>query len=81
MVSYNDIVSAHGLSSVDVVLDMLGQKMGSGQQLTNSEMMMAMSQVAKQRFDSFGPSPANMQLKRVELPEDVKGVIASYTGV
>ncbi|MDE5833648.1 MAG: hypothetical protein K2H64_11865 [Desulfovibrio sp.] len=62
------------------VLRALGRKVGSGSELTLAESLMAMTATAKSTADNYGPGPAEMQLKRPELPETVKGVLASYTG-
>ncbi|MDR2820932.1 MAG: hypothetical protein LBB60_10455 [Desulfovibrio sp.] len=81
MVTYTDIAAVGPISSAEQILSILGQKIGSGQQLTMPETLMAMSMVAKQRMDAYGPSPTNMKLKTPALPEDVKGVLANYSSV
>ncbi|MDR2574694.1 MAG: hypothetical protein LBC94_10235 [Desulfovibrio sp.] len=67
--------------SANIVLGMLGRKVAAGQELTMAETLMAFTEMAKTRMDSYGPSPANMQIKLMPLPEDVRGVLANYTGV
>jgi hypothetical protein len=69
------------ISSADIVLGMLGRKLGSGQELTMAETLMAFTEMAKTRMNYYGPSPADMQLKPAPLPEDVRGVLANYTGI
>lgn len=63
------------------VLTMLGNKVGSGRDLTMSERLMAMTASARSTSNSYGPGPAEMELKTPELPESVKGVLANYVGV
>lgn len=63
------------------VLTMLGNKVGSGRDLTMSERLMAMTASAQSTSNSYGPGPAEMELKTPELPETVKGVLANYVGV
>ncbi|MDR3357415.1 MAG: hypothetical protein LBN96_00850 [Desulfovibrio sp.] len=69
------------ITSADIVLGMLGRKLGSGQELTMAETLMAFTEMAKTRMNYYGPSPANMRLKPPPLPEDVRGVLANYTGI
>jgi hypothetical protein len=65
----------------DIVLGMLGRKLAGGQELTMAETLMAFTEMAKTRMNYYGPSPANMQLKPVPLPEDVRGILANYSGI
>lgn len=61
------------------VLRALGRKIGSGAELTLSESLMAMTATARANSDYYGPGPAEMTVKKPELPETVKGVLANYT--
>lgn len=76
-----DMPTIKPVSTTDQVLSMLGQKLTNGQELTMAESLMAMSAAARTKADVFGPGPATMQLQHPQLPEDVKGVLANYTGV
>jgi hypothetical protein len=67
--------------STNIVLSMLGRKLGSGQDLSMAETLMAFTEMAKTRMDYYGPSPSTMQIKPTPLPEDVRGVLANYTGI
>ena len=69
------------VQSTDIVLSMLGRKLGSGQELTMAESLMAFTEMAKTRMDYYGPSPATMRIKSAPLPEDVRGMLANYTGI
>ena len=69
------------LDANQVVLGFLGRKLGSGQELTIMEDFMAMTASAKELRQNYGPTPAEMQLERPELPETVKGVLANYSGI
>lgn len=60
------------------VLQTLGRKMGAGAELTMAENLMAMTATAQSTADRYGPGPADMVVQRPELPETVKGVLASY---
>lgn len=61
-------------------LDMLGTKIGRGAELTMSESLMAMTAYAQTTSDRYGPGPADMVVQKPELPEVVKGVLASHIG-
>lgn len=60
------------------VLTQLGRKIGSGMELTMAERLMAMTATAQVTAHNYGPGPEDMVLQKPELPETVKGVLASY---
>ncbi|MDE7241947.1 hypothetical protein [Desulfovibrio sp.] len=70
----------HPIDITDNVLTMLGQKLGHGHELTLSERLIAMTATAATTSDRYGPGPADMVVSKPELPETVKGVLASYIG-
>ena len=73
-----------GVSSAQItdnVLTSLGRKIGAGQELTTTERLMAMTATAQSTADRYGPGPADMVVQQPELPETVKGVLASYIDV
>ncbi|MDO5484585.1 MAG: hypothetical protein Q4F27_06710 [Desulfovibrionaceae bacterium] len=77
-------MSTQGVSESQItenVLTALGRKMGAGQELTNTERLMAMTATAQTTADRYGPGPSDMVVQPPELPETVKGVLASYVGV
>lgn len=75
MVTYQPIQPA---SATENVLHSLGRKIGQGSDLSLAERLMAMTATARATADSYGPGPADMQVQKPELPETVKGVLASY---
>lgn len=77
MVNYH---LAEPLSSNENVLRALGRKISHGNELTLAENLMAMTATARVTSDYYGPSPADMQVSKPELPETVKGVLANYVG-
>lgn len=77
MVTYEPV---HPASMNENVLRALGRKIGSGGELTLAENLMAMTATARVLTDNYGPGPAEMVLQKPELPEQVKGVLAHYTG-
>lgn len=66
------------LSRTERVLDNLGRQIGAGRELTMAENLMAMTATAQTTANRYGPGPADMVLQKPELPETVKGVLASY---
>ena len=64
----------------DLVLDIVGRKYVSGSSLTTAEELMALSASAGEMAKNYGPGPAEMVLKRPELPESVKGILVEHAG-
>lgn len=60
------------------VLTQLGRKIGSGMELTMAERLMAMTATAQATANRYGPGPEDMVVQKPQLPETVKGVLASY---
>jgi hypothetical protein len=59
-------------------MSVLADKAARGMKLTNTEDIIVMSNAAQIFSSSFGPMPADMRLRPVQLPENVKGVLASF---
>lgn len=70
----------HPASATENVLTHLGRKIASGSDLTMAERLMSMTATAQVTANNYGPGPAEMNLPKPELPETVKGVLASYVG-
>ncbi len=66
------------MGNPDIVLTTLGRKIGTGSELTMAENLMAMTATSAATANRYGPGPAEMVVQRPELPETVKGVLASY---
>ena len=64
----------------DLVLDIVGRKYVSGSSLTTAEELMALSASAGEMAKNYGPGPAEMVLKKPELPESVKGILVEHAG-
>jgi len=47
--------------------------------LTNAEMNIVMTNSAQIYDSSLGPTPADMRPHPVQLPENVKGILATYS--
>jgi hypothetical protein len=57
----------------------IADKMGRGSQLTNAEQNLVMVNSAQIYSGMFGPMPADMHLTPMQLPENVKGILASFS--
>ena len=68
------------VSPNDLVLDIVGRKYASGSDLTTAENLMALSASAGVTAKNYGPGPAEMVLKKPELPESVKGILVEHAG-
>lgn len=63
------------------MLKTLGRKLSIGQELTLAEDLMARTAAARYLRGNYGPSPAEMEVSRPELPESVKGLLVSHAGI
>lgn len=68
------------ISPNELVLGIVGRKYKSGSTLTTAEDLMALSASAGVTASVYGPGPADMVLKRPELPESVKGMLIEHAG-
>jgi len=57
----------------------LADKVGRGIQLTNTEQNIVMVNAADIYSSSFGPKPTEMRMTPMQLPENVKGILASFS--
>ncbi len=73
-------ITTHTISANENMLRTLGRKMSSGLELTLAEDLMARTAAARYQRGNYGPGPAEMQVSRLELPESVKGLLASFAG-
>lgn len=72
--------SVSPLSLSENILTVLGNKVATGQELTMSERLMALSASGAIVASKYGPGPAEMVLTPPPLPEDVRGLLANYAG-
>ncbi len=62
----------------DLVLRNLGNKVAEGQELSNPERVMAISNAAKESAGKFGPTVEEFQVGSSPLPEETRGVLADF---
>jgi len=62
-----------------ITMSVLADKAARGMRLTEPENIIVMSNAAQIFSSSFGPMPADMRLRPVQLPENVKGILASFS--
>lgn len=76
MVEYQPL---HPAEPYENILSALSRKISNGSELTIPERLMASSATAQVIHADYGPTPAQMELARPDLPETVKGVLAQYS--
>jgi len=62
-----------------IVMGTIADKAQRGARLTDTEKSIAMSNSAQIYSSEFGPMPADMRLPSTPLPENVKGILASFS--
>ena len=62
-----------------ITMDMLADKMSRGMRLTNAEENIVMSNSAQIYASAFGPMPADVRFTPMQLPENAKGILASFS--
>ena len=66
-------------SGASITMSSLADKMSRGIRLTNAEQNIAMSNASQIYSSMFGPMPSDMRLIPMQLPENVKGILASFS--
>ena len=73
------MISPMSATGAAITMSVLADKAGRGITLTGAEQNIVMSNSAQIYSSSFGPMPADMRLSPVQLPENVKGILASFS--
>jgi len=73
------MISPSSAAGASIVMSTLADKMGRGIQLTNAEQNLVMVNAANIFSSSFGPMPSEMRFSPMQLPENVKGILASFS--
>jgi hypothetical protein len=63
----------------DVTMVVLADKMSRGTRLTHVDQSLVISNAAKIFAHSFGPMPEDLRLPEIQIPENVRGVLANYS--
>ena len=66
-------------SGAAISMATIADKAQRGLQLTVTEKNIVMSNAAEIYSSYFGPSPADMRLTPMPLPENVKGILAAFS--
>ena len=66
-------------SGAAITMAVLADKVGRGSRLTHAEQNIASSNAAQIYSSMFGPMPSDMRLLPMQLPENVKGILASFS--
>jgi hypothetical protein len=62
-----------------ITMTVLADKAQRGARLTDAEQNIVMTNAAQIYSSSFGPMPADMRLQPMQLPENVKGILSSFS--
>jgi hypothetical protein len=62
-----------------ITMTVLADKVARGGRLTASDQGLVITNAARVYSGQFGPSPADMRISPNPLPENVKGVLASFS--
>ena len=62
-----------------ITMSVIADKAQRGARLTDAEQNIVMTNAAQIYSRSFGPMPADMRLSPMQLPENVKGILASFS--
>ena len=73
------MISPTSSSGGAINMALLADKLQRGGRLTNAEQGIVTSTASQIYASSFGPSPADMRLMAMQLPENVKGILASFS--
>ena len=73
------MISPMSASGAAITMAVLADKVGRGIRLTDAEQNVVMSNATQIYSSSFGPMPADMRLSPMQLPENVKGVLTSFS--
>ena len=73
------MISPTSSTGASITMDVLADKMQRGIRLTDAEQNIVMTNAAQIYSRSFGPMPADMRLMPMQLPENVKGILASFS--
>ena len=66
-------------SGAAITMAVIADKAQRGARLTDTEESIVMTNAAQIYSNSFGPMPADMRLLPMQLPENVKGILASFS--
>ena len=73
------MISPSSPSGAAITMSILADKADRGSRLTNAEQNLVMTNSAQIYASSFGPMPSDMRLLPMQLPENVKGILASFS--
>ena len=73
------MISPSSPTGAAITMSVIADKVQRGSRLTDAEQGIIMSNVARIYSSSYGPMPADMRLSPAPLPENVKGILASFS--
>ena len=73
------MISPSSPTGAAIIMSTIADKAKRGSRLTNAEQGIVISNAAQIYASSFGPMPADMRLSPMPLPENAKGILASFS--
>jgi len=73
------MISPTSPTGAAITMSVLADKAQRGAKLTDAEQSIVTSTASQIYASSFGPMPADMRLMPMQLPENVKGILASFS--
>ena len=73
------MISPSSPSGAAITMSVIADKAQRGARLTATEQSIVMSNAAQIYASRFGPMPADMRLSPAPLPENVKGILTSFS--
>ena len=73
------MISPTSPSGAAITMSVIADKAQRGIRLTDTEQNIVMTNAAQIYSRAFGPTPADMHLSPMQLPENVKGILASFS--
>ncbi|MBQ7584717.1 MAG: hypothetical protein IJU40_00515 [Desulfovibrionaceae bacterium] len=80
MVDPTPLPTVKTVSGTSLLLSDLGHKVARGLELSNLERTMAISAANAVQGNQYGPSPQEMEIHQIPLPESVNGALADAMG-
>ena len=73
------MISPMSSSGAAITMAVLADKVQRGTRLTDAELNIAITNAAQIYSGAFGPMPEELRLLPMQLPENVKGILASFS--
>jgi hypothetical protein len=73
------MASSTSAAGPDVSMAVIADKVARGTRLTHVDQSLVISNASKIFAHSFGPMPEDVHLPSVQIPENVRGILANFS--